>query len=95
MVATKLFYRNSEFQSTKCEIIGGNAMILIQNWDNQNQQAKSFQMRYNWSKFNRDISNTLCYLYEIEQLELLNHYYKATQGVLTFLLYFKVIKTSA
>ena len=95
MVATQLFYRNSEFQSTKWVIIGRNAMILIQNWDNQNQQAKSFQMRYNWSKLNIDILNTLCYLYEIEQLELLNHYYEATQGVLTFLLHFKVIKTSA
>ena len=52
-------------------------------------------MRYNWSKLNIDILNTLCYLYEIEQLELLNHYYEATQGVLTFLLHFKVIKTSA
>ena len=27
-------------------------MELIQNWDNQDQQAKSFQMRYNLSKFN-------------------------------------------
>ena len=27
-------------------------MELIQNWDNQDQQAKSFQMRYNLSKLN-------------------------------------------
>ena len=69
-------------------------MILLQNWDNQNQQAKSFQMRYSLPKLNIDILKTLYNLYEIEKLKLPNHY-KATQGELTFLLHFKVIKTSA
>ena len=31
----------------------GNVMELIQNWDNQNQQAKSFQMKYNLKNQNQ------------------------------------------
>ena len=37
----------------------GNVMELIQNWDNQNQQAKNFQIRYNLSKFNNQNYQTL------------------------------------
>ena len=37
---------------TRCPIKWRNVMELIQNWDNQDQQAKSFQMRYNLSKLN-------------------------------------------
>ena len=36
-----------------------NVMELIQNWDNQNQQAKSFQMRYKLSKLNNQNYQTL------------------------------------
>ena len=35
-----------------CPMPWRNVMGLIKNWDNQNQQAKSFQMRYNLSKLN-------------------------------------------
>ena len=34
-------------------------MELIQTWDNQNQQAKSFQMMYNLSKLNNQNYQTL------------------------------------
>ena len=44
-------------------------MELIQNWDNQDQQAKSFQMRYNLSKLNNWNYQTL----SLEQF--LNHYF--------------------
>ena len=36
-----------------------NVMESIQNSGNQNQQAKNFQMRYNLSKFNNQIYQTL------------------------------------
>ena len=37
---------------TLCPISWRNIMQLVQNWDNQNQQAKNFQMRYNLSILN-------------------------------------------
>ena len=42
-----------------CPMSWRNVMELTQNWDNQNQQAKSFQMRYNWSKLNNQNYQTL------------------------------------
>ena len=44
---------------TLCPMSWHNAMELIQNWDNQSQQAKSFQMRYNLSKLNNQNYQTL------------------------------------
>ena len=43
-----------------------NVMELIQNWDNQNQQAKSFQMKYNWSKLNYQNYQTLTWVHNID-----------------------------
>ena len=38
-------------------------MELIPNWDNQNQQAKSFQMRYSLSKLTNQTLNKVLNLY--------------------------------
>ena len=46
-------------------------MELIQNWDNQDQQAKSFEMRYNLSKLNNWNYQTLTigYLQALGKIE--------------------------
>ena len=44
---------------TLCPMSWRIVMELIQNWDNQNQQAKGFQMRYNLSKLNYQNYKTL------------------------------------
>ena len=44
---------------TLCTMSWCNVMELIQNWDNQNQQAMSLQMRYNLSGLNNQNYQTL------------------------------------
>ena len=44
---------------TLCPMSWRNVIELIQNWDNQNQQAKSFRIRYNLSKLNNRNYQTL------------------------------------
>ena len=52
--SSKLYHKATAPISTSlftlCPMPWRNVMGLIQNWDDQNQQAKSFQMRYNLSK---------------------------------------------
>ena len=83
---------------TLCPISWRNIMQLVQNWDNQNQQAKSFQMRYNSSKLNNQ-NHQIFNVSDIMELErygtsiVQSLYYKLTYQMLLHMV-FKIQKWS-
>ena len=53
-----------------CPISWRNVIELIQNWDNQDQQAKGFQMRYKLSKLNNQNYQTLTHVFTKDGITL-------------------------